>query len=93
MWGWALDPDAPLATVAVHIYIDGPAGGGGTFLAGFPANVPRSDVNQGTGYPGNHGWSWSIPSQYRTASHKYYAYALDLTETTNPLLRPSPLIK
>lgn len=94
MWGWTLDPDVPLAPINVHIYIDGPAGGGGTFLAGFPANQPRADVNQVTGYPGDHGWSWTIPSQYRTASHTYYAYSLDLTTgATNPLLSPSPLTK
>lgn len=89
-WGWALDPDTPLAPIDIHIYIDGPAGGGGTFVAGFPANQPRADVNQITGYPGNHGWSWVIPAQYRTAPHTYYAYALDRTGTYNPQLSLSP---
>lgn len=92
-WGWALDPDTSIAPIAIHIYIDGPAGGGGTFVAGFPANQLRADVNQATGYPGNHGWSWVIPSQYRTAPHTYYVYALDQTGTYNPQLSLSPRTK
>ncbi|MBI3248175.1 MAG: hypothetical protein HYZ50_16845 [Deltaproteobacteria bacterium] len=88
-YGWALDADVPLASIDIHVYIDGPAGGG-TFVAGFPANQPRADVNQVTGYPGNHGWSWVIPAQYRAAPHTYYAYALDQTGTYNPQLSLSP---
>jgi hypothetical protein len=89
-WGWALDSDTPSAPINIHVYIDGPAGGGGTFVAGFAANQPRADVNQATSYPGNHGWSWVIPAQYRTAPHTYYAYALDQTGTYNPQLSLSP---
>jgi hypothetical protein len=91
--GWALDPDTPIASIAIHIYIDGPAGRGGMFIASFSANQPRPDVKQGTGYPGKHGWSWEIPSQYRTAPHTYYAYAIDQTGTYNPQLSSSPRTK
>lgn len=36
--GWALDPDAPTASLAVHVYVDG------RFVAGTPTARPRPDV-------------------------------------------------
>jgi hypothetical protein len=56
------------------------------------ANVPRPDVNQVTGYRGNHGFEFSIPERFRDGSpHTIYAYGLDLTTGQPPtLLTDSP---
>lgn len=89
--GWALDPDTPESSIQVHFYIDGPAGQGGTLIGSALADQPRPDVNQETGYPGNHGFLWRIPAKYRTASHAVYAYAIDSSGTgVNPGLSGAP---
>ena len=58
--GWALDPDAPRAHVAIEIGL-GEADSDGDcevddWLPRRIASVPRSDVNRNTGYPGDHGF-------------------------------------
>jgi hypothetical protein len=73
LYGWALDQDASSQSIPVNFYLDGFAGLG-TFLGSVTANVPRSDINQ-AGYPGDHGFEWTIPSQYQSTGHKIYAYA------------------
>jgi len=87
--GWSLDPDSPSQSNTVHFYIDGPAGTG-TFIGSIVADVPRPDVNQATGYPGNHGYSFSIPNQYRDGTqHTLYAYGIDLVGNNQPFLLSS----
>jgi hypothetical protein len=92
--GWTLDPDNPQASNVVHFYIDGPAGntqGSGTFVGQVTANMPRPDVNQSTGYPGNHGYTFSIPSQYHDCQpHTIYAYGLDTGSAPPTHLTGSP---
>ncbi|MGI8469036.1 MAG: hypothetical protein ACR2N3_11360 [Pyrinomonadaceae bacterium] len=46
--GWSFDPDNPSASNDVHIYINGPAGGGGIGFA-ITTNQLRPDVNQAYG--------------------------------------------
>jgi endonuclease/exonuclease/phosphatase (EEP) superfamily protein YafD len=88
--GWTLDPDRPAQTAQVHLYIDGPYPTG-TYLGSFPANQPRPDVNQATGYPGNHGYTYQIPAQYADGrTHAIYAYGIDLSNNPNKLLGGSP---
>ncbi|MFA5892135.1 MAG: FG-GAP-like repeat-containing protein, partial [Actinomycetota bacterium] len=41
--GWAYDPNAPTTTIAVHIYVGGPAGSGAPGYA-IPTGVSRPDV-------------------------------------------------
>ncbi|MGH9898445.1 MAG: NBR1-Ig-like domain-containing protein, partial [Pyrinomonadaceae bacterium] len=92
VWGWTLDPDASAQPIHVHLYFDGPAGSGrsSTFDVG-PANQSRPDVNQATGYPGDHGYSVSIPLQYRDGrSHSVYAYGIDTTGIGNVVLQSAP---
>jgi hypothetical protein len=74
----------------VHFYIDGPAGA--VPIAGIiTADIERPDVNQVTGYPGNHGFSFSIPAQYRDGNtHTIYAYGIDLTGDLNKPLGGNP---
>jgi hypothetical protein len=73
LYGWALDKDASSQSIPVEFYLDGFAGQG-TFLGSTTANAPRPDINQ-AGYPGDHGFEWTIPSQYQSAGHNIYAYA------------------
>ena len=88
--GWSVDPDIPAQPVIIHFYVDGPAGVG-TYIGDILADVPRPDVNQQTGYPGNHGFRYVIPPQYRDGqNHTLYAYGLDVNGHLNRLLFGSP---
>ena len=76
--GWALDPDAPSTSIEVHVYMDGPAGGGGRLIGVVEAAFPRPDVNQSTGYSGAHGFRYSLPPVTRDGvTHAYYLYGID----------------
>jgi len=68
--GWAQDSGTPAQPIQVHVYVDGPAGSGGTFVAAVPANVPRSDAGPG-------GFRFPIPSKYWDGSpHALYVYGI-----------------
>lgn len=88
--GWSLDPDVPRQSNTVHFYIGGPAGA--VPIAGIvTADIERPDVNKVTNYPGNHGFSFSIPAQYRDGNpHTIYAYGIDLTGDLNKPLGGNP---
>lgn len=78
-FGWALDPDSSATSISVHFYIDGAAGGGGTFAGSAVANISRPDLNA-IGYPGNHGFDFSIPAQWRDGrQHALYVHGIDLS--------------
>lgn len=80
--GWSYDPDASSSSNQVHIYIDGPAGQGGTLLNGAATNILRSDVNATFGISGNHGFEYSIPAQYRNGqNHSIYVYGVDTSDS------------
>ena len=89
--GWALDPDVVSQSIAVHLYVDGPYGSG-TFIGNTTANISRPDVNQVTGYAGDHGFTFAVPDQYRTGTHLLYAYGINsLSGGTNTILSGSPI--
>jgi hypothetical protein len=69
--GWAVDPDTT-DPIRVHVFIDGES-------VGFPwATEARADVNEGTAYPGDHGFSWPIPAVYRDGgTHTVRAAGID----------------
>lgn len=91
--GWTLDPDLGSQAIAVHFYVDGPAGGGGTFAGQTTANLSRPDVNQVTGYIGNHGFSFTLPAQYKDGlNHKLYVYGIDATGNPNVPLSGVPKV-
>jgi len=70
--GWAQDLSNPSLPIQVHLYIDGTAGGGGTFAAAVSANAPRTEPVAGA-----HGFRYPIPSKYRDgAPHTLYAYGI-----------------
>ena len=91
--GWTLDPDLGSQAIAVHFYVDGPAGGGGTFAGQTTANLSRPDVNQVTGYIGNHGFSFTLPAQYKDGlNHTLYVYGIDATGDPNVPLSGVPRV-
>ena len=76
--GWTLDADSPSDSIQVHFYFDGPSGASPYPLYVALADKPRPDVNQVTGYPGNHGFQLKIPSQFRDGKwHPVYVYGID----------------
>lgn len=85
--GWSADPSIPEQPNPVHFYVDGPAGGGGTYAGQTVANIPWPGVP----YPGNHGYSFPIPAQYRNnQQHTIYAYGIDLSGDEPKHLPGSP---
>ncbi|MDO8729049.1 MAG: fibronectin type III domain-containing protein [bacterium] len=92
--GWALDPDDPSKSIRVDFYVYPSATGQWTF-AGYvaTANIPRPDVNNATGYFGNHGFSFSISNSFRDGkANAINAYGIETSGTAgpNPLLLGSP---
>ncbi|MDY7230032.1 M12 family metallopeptidase [Hyalangium rubrum] len=88
--GWAVDLHALSTSLAVHYYIGGPAGSG---FPGFsvPTNVFRSDINGIYGATGNHGFEFTIPSQFHDGyQHPIYLYAIDAQGLHNSLLDGKP---
>lgn len=70
--GWAQDLSNPSLSIQVHLYVDGTAGGGGTFAAAVSANAPRTEP-----VAGPHGFRYPIPSKYRDGEpHTLYAYGI-----------------
>jgi hypothetical protein len=93
--GWAIDPDTPSAAVSIAFYANQPAGtAGSVYMGNATANLPRPDVNAATGYPGNHGFNWVIPTHFlNPCQPRVYVYAIDTSGTgVNPLLSGSPKI-
>lgn len=84
--GWALDMDVKSTSIWVHIYRDGPAGGGGVFVGGVIANIYRGDVNNAYKVTGNHGFKFQIPASC-VGYHNYYVYAINnVNGQNNPLI-------
>ncbi|MFN7133154.1 MAG: M23 family metallopeptidase, partial [Myxococcales bacterium] len=88
--GWARDPDDPARTIAVHVYIGGPAGDPGA--KGFPltANRDRSDLCQPLGSC-NHAFSMrSLYGFHDGVARPVYAYGIDSAGGANAQLASSP---
>lgn len=90
--GWTLDPDFPSSNLSVHFYIEDASNPPYymTIIGSTTANLPRPDVNTATGYPGNHGFTYTVAYQHRYK--KIYAFAINLGGTTNPQLSNSPQV-
>lgn len=52
--GWAADPDIPSTPITVSFFVDGQP----------VTDVVADRPHAGSGFPGNHGFSWQIPAQY-----------------------------
>jgi hypothetical protein len=76
--GWALDPDSPYSSARYEAYFDGNTNSNAISVTGYAAN-PRSDVNNVTSYPGNHGFTFSIPESFKDGRvHTVKVYAVDV---------------
>jgi hypothetical protein len=61
-----------MLSIQVHVYLDGPAGAGGTFVAAAGSTVPRTDPGAGA-----HGFRFPIPSKYWDGTpHSLYVYGI-----------------
>jgi hypothetical protein len=72
--GWSIAPGTPASAAQVRLYVDAPMETG-IFAGMATANRPRLDVNQSTGYSGDHGFSFILPLQFKDGmAHRLYAY-------------------
>ncbi|MCA9329888.1 hypothetical protein KDA11_04535, partial [Candidatus Saccharibacteria bacterium] len=91
--GWSRDLDAPGGVINVHLYFDGPPGGGGVGLSLDDAGVNRlyrPDLG------GNFGFSIAsdsshIPVDLTSGTHTVRAYAINVGGGSNRELTNSPL--
>jgi hypothetical protein len=92
-YGWALDPDAAAEPVAVHFYAtatDRPKPQ--VYLGQVVADEPRPDVNQVTGYPGDHGFAFRLPERFFDGTPRLLqVFGIDPQNQRNPRLRGSGL--
>jgi hypothetical protein len=85
--GWVMTAAPPITSwssvsIPVHFYLDGTSSSG-TFAGAVLADGIRTDVNR-AGYPGNHGFSFSVPPQLRTGSVRFiYPYGVPSTTNLN----------
>ncbi|MFD2090352.1 SpoIID/LytB domain-containing protein [Blastococcus deserti] len=68
--GWTIDPDSPMSSLAVHVYIDGVGSGS------FPADIPRWDVNAHYGAGEKHGFDLLLP--VTQGRHEICVYAINV---------------
>jgi surface antigen len=82
--GWALDNDAPLAPIDIHVYVGGPAGT--PMASGYnlgKAGGERQDV--GAAFPGtgnNHGFDFTLQN-IRPGQRPVYVYAINTASGEN----------
>jgi peptidoglycan/xylan/chitin deacetylase (PgdA/CDA1 family) len=72
MWGWAIDPDTPTQSVAVHLYVDG---------VGFAVSANQSRPDVGAVYPvagSLHGFGGS--THVGPGTHTACAFAIDTAD-------------
>lgn len=84
--GWAFDGDDSSRSIAVHVYIGGPAGSSGAEGFAIQANQYRADVNKAYGITGNHGYSATL-STTKTGNQTVYVYGINIGSGQNTLLQ------
>jgi hypothetical protein len=88
--GWSQDPNAPAASIDVHVYFNGPAGAAGAIGRPLKADIKRDDLCQSLGSC-NHGFSMSFPLGLQDGQpHEVHAYGIDQAGGTNAELTDSP---
>ena len=77
--GWAFHSAQTATSMAVHFYVDGPAGAG-AWAGSETTNVARPDVNNTYGISGPHGFAHTIPNAFRDDTNRtLYVYGIDPT--------------
>lgn len=100
--GWAVDVGVPTNQINVHIYMDGPAGGGGVGVADIVANSPWGGVRAamqsaygvdvGDDVSNGHGFHFPVPAAYKdNATHTAYAYGIKQSGGSNWALNGVPV--
>jgi len=86
--GWACDPDAPSTSIAVHLYVGGPAGSGAVVhgVAANQGNEPA--VTNACGGGTAHRFQLVLPGV--AAGQQVFAYGIDATSDPNLQLSGSP---
>jgi hypothetical protein len=88
--GWTQDPTSPTASIFADLYFDGAAGSPNAKGIRLSADDSRSDLCTAIGSC-DHGFSMSTPrGTMDGAAHSVYAYGIDTTGGTNPLLSDAP---
>ena len=84
--GWALDPNQPSYELFIIVRVDGQT------VEPYPrADLPRPDVNQVTGYVGDHGFRFVLPSSALDGKpHSIELIAVDVNDSPNFQLVGSP---
>lgn len=84
--GWALDLQSKGTSIAVHYYVDSPAGSGAPAFV-IATDQDRPDVNSAFGATGLHGFRFRLPTQYHDGyPHRVFVYAIDAQGRHNPLI-------
>ena len=83
--GWTFDYDDAGASLAVHVYIGGPAGQEGCDSAQIYADKVRSDVNTVFGVGNNHGFNNDIYT-YKSGWQDVYVYAINRGQGGNAFI-------
>ena len=84
--GWTLDPNAPTYPLFVEVYVDG-----NQIEPRQRADKPRPDVNEVTGYPGDHGFVFMLPGAALDGGvHTINLIAQDVGDSGNKTLNNSP---
>jgi serine protease len=77
--GWAFHSGQASTSIAIHFYVDGPAGSG-SWAGSATTTMARPDVNQAYDVTGSHGFEYSIPNAFRDDDdHTLYVYGIDPT--------------
>lgn len=89
--GWSQDPDEPTKSIAVHVYLNGPAGAAGAIGVPLGADQNRQDLCSAIGSC-NHGFSMETPrGLLDNQAHEVHAYGIDSAGGANAELLKSPL--
>jgi len=90
-WGWSCDEDDYDTPLSIHIYKDGKAGSGGTFIASGIASGSRPDVGGQCGGTTNHGFNITTLDSFPAGTYSIYAYGINIGSTgSNKILSGSP---
>lgn len=90
LYGWAQDPDAPEASLAVDLYFGAPKGDPAAVPVQVTADIPRDDLCVTLGSC-NHGFALDVPLSLRDGQpHPIYAYAHDSEDGEGAELDLSP---